>query len=39
MIWRWWIFEGNDRSHIDTGVVVEADRSKAEAAAMRSSTA
>jgi hypothetical protein len=33
MIWRWWIFEGDDRSHIDTGVVVEGDREKAEAAA------
>ena len=33
MTWRWWIFEGNDRSHIDTGVVVGADREKAEAAA------
>jgi hypothetical protein len=33
MTWRWWIFEGDDRSHIDTGGVVGADRDKAEAAA------
>jgi hypothetical protein len=24
MTWRWWIFEGNNRSHADTGVVVGA---------------
>jgi hypothetical protein len=33
MIWRWWIFEGKDANHSDTGVVVEADRDTAEAAA------
>ena len=33
MIWRWWIFEGDDQSHIDTGIVVSADRAVAEAAA------
>ena len=33
MSWRWWIFEGDDQSHIDTGIVVSADRAVAEAAA------
>ena len=33
MVWRWWIFEGKDAHHSDTGVVVGTDRDKAEAAA------
>jgi hypothetical protein len=33
VVWRWWIFEGKDRNHIDTGVVVGSDRDQAEAAA------
>jgi hypothetical protein len=32
LTWRWWIFEGTDESHVDTGIVVSADRKIAEAA-------
>ena len=33
-MWRWWIFDGKDAHHSDTGVIAGTGRDQAEAAAM-----
>jgi hypothetical protein len=33
-VWRWWIFDGKDAHHSDTGVIAGTGRDQAEAAAM-----
>ena len=33
IIWRWFIFEGGTSSPVETGIILEPDRDKAEAAA------
>jgi len=33
VIWRWFIFEGGNSSPVETGITLEPDRDKAEAAA------
>jgi hypothetical protein len=33
VIWRWFIFEGSDSSPVESGIILESDRDKAEAAA------
>jgi hypothetical protein len=33
VIWRWFIFEGSNSSPVQSGIVLEPDRDKAEAAA------
>ena len=33
VIWRWFIFEGDNSTPIETGIISEPDRDKAEAAA------
>ena len=33
VIWRWFIFEGGNSGPIETGIILEPDRDKAEAAA------
>ena len=34
IVWRWWIFDGKDAHHSDTGVIAGTGRDQAEAAAM-----
>jgi hypothetical protein len=31
--WRWWVFDGRGGAQLDTGIVVEGGREKAESAA------
>ena len=33
VVWRWWVYAGDSNDSIDSGLVAEPDREKAEAAA------
>ena len=33
VVWRWWVYAGNSNDSVDSGLVAEPDREKAEAAA------
>jgi hypothetical protein len=33
VIWRWFVFEGSDSRAVESGIILESDRDKAEAAA------